>query len=124
MSAEKKSPVPTPLEKAIQALEAAQERFALRQKAAEENAVKELEDKLRNFDIYVQSVVDAKLSKVLTAKTDRKKNRIRDDAIRIQNHYAELRKQMVARSSAKAYKKPLYLISAEEKVKALTPKPE
>ena len=122
MSAEKKSPVSLPLEKAIQALDAAQERFSLRQKAAEENASRELEEKLRNFDLYVQSVVDAKLSKVLTAKTDRKKNRIRDDANRIQNHYAELRKQMVTRSTAKAYKKPLYLIAAEEKVKALTPK--
>ena len=121
MPTDKTTPAPTPLEKAEAALKAAQERFSLREKAAQENAERELAEKLRNFDLYVDSVVDAKLSKVLSAKTERKRNRIRDDANRIQEHYAELRKQMVQRSAAKAYKKPLYLITAEERVKALTP---
>ena len=113
---------PTPLEKATAALRAAEERFALRQKAAEEAAKAELADKLRNFDLYVDSVVDAKLSKVLSAKTERKRNRIQDDVISIQKHYSELREQMIKRSAAKSYKKPLYLTAAEERVKALTPK--
>lgn len=121
MPTDKTSPAPTPLEKATAALKAAQERFALREKTARANAERELADKLRNFDLYVDSVVDAKLSKVLSAKTDRKRNRIRDDANRIREHYDELREQMIQRSGAKAYKKPLYLIAAEEKVKALTP---
>lgn len=108
------------LERALRDLEAAKERYALRQKNAEENSLRELTEKLKNFDLYVESVLEAKTLKILQAKTERKKNRIRDELIHTEAHYKEQRKQMVIKAHAKAYKKPLYLIAAEEKVKALS----
>jgi hypothetical protein len=109
------------LERALRDLEIAKERFALREKNAAANISREAEDKLRNFDLYVNSVLEAKALKVLQAKTERKKTRIRDELVHTEAHYKEQRRQIEARAATKSYKKPLYLIAAEEKVKALTP---
>lgn len=111
----KKTPA---LQKAEAKLEAAKQRLATREAAKAARHKAELEDRLKNFDIYVESVVDAKLSKVLVAKTERKKTRIRDEIALIKIHYKKVRENMIktAEQRMKGYKQPLYLLEAQQLV--------
>ena len=93
--------------------EEAKRRFELRHEVGNARAEEELKKRLANFDLYVESVVDAKLIKVPGCKTERKRNRILDDVQNIKAHYAKVRENMIKARKDKEYKKPLYLLEAE-----------
>ena len=93
--------------------EEAKRRFELRHEVGNARAEEELKKRLANFDLYVESVVDAKLIKVPACKTERKRNRILDDVQNIKAHYAKVRENMIKARKDKEYKKPLYLLEAE-----------
>ena len=98
--------------------EEAKRRFELRHEVGNARAEEELKKRLANFDLYVESVVDAKLIKVPACKTERKRNRILDDVQNIKAHYAKVRENMIKARKDKEYKKPLYLLEAEAQLAA------
>ena len=115
----KKTPA---LLKAEAKLEAAKRRLETREEERVKRLKSELEDKLKNFDTYVASVVDAKLAKVAAAKNDKKKNRLRDDALLIEKHYKDVRANMIKSAEQKmkgSYKQPLYLVEAQRVLAAV-----